>query len=293
MASRQAGPGRLDVDRHGQPRARHHRPAWLSRAVSDRRDVRLHPDRRSTASARPADAGIRRVADSARPRGPPSRSRAPRSARRLSAPAPSCTGVRPRKTPAAPLSHHTLDSTHIAMGVISVAVDRAPWVFESSVFQSGEPDDNRWDLVDFGALDSWSARVWYKPSDTLGVPGLTWVSRESRTARVRAHPPHDRIGGVAENGHERIYGRDVCDRPERQGVSWDLPRRARRSHATAGPPSVYGRLESVQVETPHPADTRYCSTLTCRWTSDVVTTGTVGGVVELPQWRAVRARRRG
>jgi hypothetical protein len=68
------------------------------------------------------------------------------------------------ENPVAPLSHHTLDSTHISMGVITLGVDRGPWVFESSVFQSTEPDDNRWDLVDFGTLDSWSARVTYKPS---------------------------------------------------------------------------------------------------------------------------------
>ena len=154
-------PGRsrpADVDRHGQPRPRDDRPARLSRAVSNRRDVRLHPDRRSPASARSPDAGIRRVADSAhRQDRHYVRGRAGRRG-----------GARPGRVHAsavgrgksvAPLSHHTLDSTHIAMGVIAVAVDRGPWVFESSVFQSGEPDENRWDLVDFGPLDSWSARV--------------------------------------------------------------------------------------------------------------------------------------
>ena len=96
---------------------------------------------------------------------------------------------------AAPLSHHTLDSTHIAMGVISVAVDRAPWVFESSVFQSAEPDDNRWDLVDFGALDSWSARVWYKPSDAGSSRRHMGFSRipngsSSRTSAARRRRRH-------------------------------------------------------------------------------------------------------
>src|SRR5205823_4744497 len=71
----------------------------------------------------------------------------------------------------APLSHHTLDSTHISMGVITVGVDRGPWTVESSVFQSAEPDDNRWDLVDVGPLDSWSARVTYKPSASWEFQG--------------------------------------------------------------------------------------------------------------------------
>ena len=35
----------------------------------------------------------------------------------------------------APLSHHTLDSTHISMGVITIGVDHGPWTVESSVFR--------------------------------------------------------------------------------------------------------------------------------------------------------------
>ena len=32
--------------------------------------------------------------------------------------------------PTAPLSHHTLDSTHIAFGVVTAAIDRGPWILE-------------------------------------------------------------------------------------------------------------------------------------------------------------------
>src|SRR4029077_10356285 len=65
------------------------------------------------------------------------------------------------ENPAAPLGHHTLDSTHIAMGVITAALDRGPFTIETSLFNGREPDDNRWDLMDPGPLDSWSARAWY------------------------------------------------------------------------------------------------------------------------------------
>src|SRR5262245_11170768 len=68
------------------------------------------------------------------------------------------------ENPIAPLGHHTLDSTHITMGVITAAVDRGPWLFETSLFQGREPDDNRWDLMDPGPLDSWSARAWFTPN---------------------------------------------------------------------------------------------------------------------------------
>ena len=66
--------------------------------------------------------------------------------------------------PTAPLGHHTFDSTHLAFGVVTAAIDRGAWVVEGSVFNGREPDDNRWDF-DFGRLDSFSGRVWFKPSD--------------------------------------------------------------------------------------------------------------------------------
>ena len=66
--------------------------------------------------------------------------------------------------PTAPLGHHTFDSTHIAFGVVTAAVDHGPFVVEGSVFNGREPDENRWDF-DFGRFDSVSGRVWYRPSD--------------------------------------------------------------------------------------------------------------------------------
>src|SRR5215831_16715896 len=66
--------------------------------------------------------------------------------------------------PTAPLGHHTFDSTHIAFGVVSAAVDRGRWVFEGSLFNGREPDQHRWDF-DFGPLDSFSGRVWFKPNE--------------------------------------------------------------------------------------------------------------------------------
>jgi hypothetical protein len=67
------------------------------------------------------------------------------------------------ENPTAPLGHHTYDSTHISMGVINLAVDHGPWVVETSLFNGREPDEQRWDLMDPGALDSWSGRVWFQP----------------------------------------------------------------------------------------------------------------------------------
>jgi hypothetical protein len=66
--------------------------------------------------------------------------------------------------PLAPISHHWLDSTHIAFGVITSGVYTARWKLEGSIFNGREPDEHR-DDIDLGALDSYSGRAWLMPSD--------------------------------------------------------------------------------------------------------------------------------
>ena len=68
------------------------------------------------------------------------------------------------ENPMSPLAHHTMDSTHIAMGVLTASLEKGPFQVESSVFHGREPDEDRWDLMDPGALDSWSIRGWWRPS---------------------------------------------------------------------------------------------------------------------------------
>ena len=188
----------------------------------------------------------------------------------------------------APLSHHTLDSTHITMGVISVGVDRGPWVFESSVFQSGEPDDNRWDLVDFGPLDSWSARVSYKFSNGWEVQGshgylknperLEFASEHRTTASASWF----KAGSNGFTAATFAFGRNkkefhgnfiagLAEATRRQGIF-----------------SLYGRAESLDVETDL-LRTRGFFHSHSLIQSDVVTAGTVGGVVEMPRWRRVES----
>ena len=73
------------------------------------------------------------------------------------------------ENPVTPLGHHTLDSTHISMGVVTAAVDKGPVQVESSVFNAREPDEQRWDLMDPGPLDSWSVRGWFRPTARLAA----------------------------------------------------------------------------------------------------------------------------
>ena len=70
--------------------------------------------------------------------------------------------------PIAPLSHHWLDATHIAFGVVTAGVYGRKWKVEGSVFNGREPDDDRYDF-DFAALDSYSGRVWYLPNENLAL----------------------------------------------------------------------------------------------------------------------------
>ncbi|HEX2164208.1 MAG TPA: hypothetical protein VHM02_09685, partial [Thermoanaerobaculia bacterium] len=66
--------------------------------------------------------------------------------------------------PFAPISHHWLDSTHIAFGVLTGGLYGRSWKAEASLFNGREPDEERWDL-DLDTLDSYSGRLWWLPSE--------------------------------------------------------------------------------------------------------------------------------
>jgi YHS domain-containing protein len=70
--------------------------------------------------------------------------------------------------PLAPISHHWLDSTHITFGVATAGVYAGRWKAETSVFNGREPDEERTDF-DFGALDSFSGRLWFLPTPELAL----------------------------------------------------------------------------------------------------------------------------
>jgi hypothetical protein len=65
--------------------------------------------------------------------------------------------------PAAPISHHWLDSTHITYGVLTGGVVSGDWKIEGSAFRGREPDQFRWNFDPF-TLDSASARLSWNPT---------------------------------------------------------------------------------------------------------------------------------
>lgn len=65
--------------------------------------------------------------------------------------------------PEAPITHHWLDSTHTAYGVITLGVVWRDWKLEASAFNGREPDQYRWNF-DTARLDSSSVRLSWNPA---------------------------------------------------------------------------------------------------------------------------------
>lgn len=65
--------------------------------------------------------------------------------------------------PAAPLSHHWQDATHVSFGVLTGGIYSRKWQIEGSVFNGREPDEGRWDF-DPIKLDSYSGRLTFNPT---------------------------------------------------------------------------------------------------------------------------------
>jgi hypothetical protein len=151
------------------------------------------------------------------------------------------------ENPFAPLSHHTFDSTHIAFGVVTVAVDHGSLTLEGSAFNGREPDQHRWDF-DFGALDSFAGRVWFKPTSE-------WEFQVS-SARLK-HPEALEPGNITrttasagwfkKNGDDFLavtvgFGMNATAEVNRQAWFAEGTRHQRVN-------SIFGRVELVDVET--------------------------------------------
>ena len=66
--------------------------------------------------------------------------------------------------PTAPISHHWQDATHISFGVLSAGIFTHSFKIEGSVFNSREPDQERFN-IDPLRLDSYSGRLTWNPAE--------------------------------------------------------------------------------------------------------------------------------
>jgi hypothetical protein len=65
--------------------------------------------------------------------------------------------------PAAPISHHWQDASHVTFGVLTTGIYTHTWQVEGSVFNGREPNQNRWGF-DPIRLDSYSGRATLNPN---------------------------------------------------------------------------------------------------------------------------------
>src|ERR1700733_4475134 len=93
--------------------------------------------------------------------------------------------------PQAPISHHWQDSTHISDDVVTVGLAYKKYKLEASGFHGAEPGENRW-IVQQGAIDSWSSRLWFFPTKN-------WAAQVSvgRLTHPEAVEPGDQVRSTA------------------------------------------------------------------------------------------------
>lgn len=186
--------------------------------------------------------------------------------------------------PTAPLGHHTFDSTHIAFGVVTAALDHGPVVVEGSLFNGREPDENRWDF-DFGRLDSFSGRVWYRPNDEWELQASSGRLRNPEewepgdVVRSTLSAAWTRQNGQGISAVTAGVGRNHTDHGSRNAFFIEGSRRL-------GVTTLYGRFEAVQAETGllQSGAVRNGAAADVK---DPVFAFTLGGVRDVLAWRGV------
>ena len=228
--------GMLSLDALTATRAR------LSAHLPGGRGVSGPTDCRSTASARFPDAGCSDLACAAeRFDGPDYRRRTGRRTGARAGRVHASAVGRGKSCGSARASHARLHA-HLD-GRVTASIDHGPWTIESSIFNGREPDDNRWDIMDPGPLDSWSARVWFKPS-------AEWQFQVSYgfLTQPEADEPGDERRTTASGSWFKAVRRLTRRSSARSGRTSRMT--ARSTHFSPKPPtsartwSTYGRVES-------------------------------------------------
>jgi hypothetical protein len=99
--------------------------------------------------------------------------------------------------PEAPISHHWQDSTHISDDVVTIGLAYRKIKLEASGFHGAEPGENRW-IVQQGAIDSWSSRLWFFPSRNLAAQVSV-----GRLTHPEALQPGDQVRSTASIEYTR------------------------------------------------------------------------------------------
>jgi len=113
--------------------------------------------------------------------------------------------------PEAPISHHWLDSTHIAYGVVTLGYVFGNMKIESSAFRGREPDENRYN-IETGKLDSASVRLSYNPTRDWALQ----VSRGHLRSPEESHPDVD----IDRTTASAIYNRSFAAAIWQTTLAW-------------------------------------------------------------------------
>jgi len=105
------------------------------------------------------------------------------------------------ENPAAPLSHHLQDSTHISFGVVTTGFVLGRLKVEGSAFNAREPGEERWQ-INLAPLDSWSLRASVAPT-------RNWTAQYSYGYLVKpeALEPGDQTRQTASLSYNRPFSR--------------------------------------------------------------------------------------
>jgi hypothetical protein len=165
--------------------------------------------------------------------------------------------------------------------VITAGIDRGPWTIEGSLFNGREPDDDRWDF-DMGALDSFSGRIWYKPSERWEFQASSGRLREpeerghGNLVRTTASLSWLNVEGENFAAVTAAVGANDGDGATRAAFLVEATRQI-------GVYSLYGRLEVVEVETGVLAGDHAIG----HAAKNTLTALTIGGVRDLGRWSQV------
>ena len=155
------------------------------------------------------------------------------------------------ENPSAPLTHHSFDSTHITMGVLGAGVDVGALSVDGSIFHAREPDEQRWDIMDPGALDSWSTRITLRPVRGLEMQAsYAFLKQPEVLERQDVKRSTVSASYTREGRGDNYTALTFAAGRNRRTFSSSDALLGEISHRT-GRITVFGRYEGVEVETEH------------------------------------------
>lgn len=148
--------------------------------------------------------------------------------------------------PAAPISHHWLDSTHVTFGVATLGIVHRNVKLESSLFTGREPDQYRYDF-DRPRFDSYSFRVTYNPTSNWSLQ--TSYGHLRSPEQLEPNVNQDRF--TASASYHRAWGENNWQTTAAWGRDINKPGRAANGFLLESAVSfhqrhnIFGRAERV------------------------------------------------